>query len=383
MQSPFKIFRKHQRVVLAGLTLMAMIGFGLGDTLMKMVGRTGGSQAAKNVVETNIGSLSQVAMRQLVIHRRMVHRFVAAAYQGSHPDMAKSPFFGQFIGMIVRQFGFGETSQAAVLYSWIHRHEAQKMGIVVSDSQIQDYIERFTERKLSTETFATILEELQISPRELFDIFRDELQADIAQKMKFPAPLPSPEKYWEYYQQLNTRQKIVVAALPVNEFLEQVPEPSDAKIQALFDKKKAEFESAFNGEYKPGFRQPQKVKLQYLLMSYSEVKEKVLAGSPITSEDVDTYYERNKDTDFSLQERDTSSRDDSEPIEPAFAPEKGPKLDDDAEEKDEDASEKSDDKPKKSDDAKKPDEKSPAKTDDSAADKKDEKKDDKCGSDRR
>lgn len=355
MQSPFKIFRKHQKVVLAGLTLMAMIGFGLGDTLMKIGTKGAGSQAGKNVVDTSIGGLSQLEMQTLVFHRREIHRFIGSAYQKSHPDLAKSPFFGQFIQMIVRQFGFGGTSQPELLYSWLHRHEAQKMGIVVSDPQVRDYIDRFTERKLSTEAFKAILDEIHLSPRQLFDLFRDELQADIAQRMKLPAALPSPEKYWEYYQQLNTRQKIVVAALPVKDFTDKVAEPADAQIAALFEKKKADFDAAYDGEYKPGFRQPHKVKLHYLFLSYAEVKEKVLAGPAVTPEEIETYYERNKDTDLSLQERDLSSRDESEPINPDFAPEKGPKLDGDKTEPEDETPDEPGDKPKKPDaDAKKP-----------------------------
>src|SRR5207247_1296208 len=85
MQSPFKIFRKHQKVVLAGLTLMAMIGFGLGDTLIKMV-KTGPSQrAAKIAVETNIGNLTQSQMSMLMYRRTTIHRFIDAAYEASHP----------------------------------------------------------------------------------------------------------------------------------------------------------------------------------------------------------------------------------------------------------------------------------------------------------
>ena len=47
MQSPFKIFRKHQKVVLAGLTSDGHDRVRLGDTLMKMVRQDGGSQASQ------------------------------------------------------------------------------------------------------------------------------------------------------------------------------------------------------------------------------------------------------------------------------------------------------------------------------------------------
>lgn len=334
MQSPFKIFRKHQKVVLAGLTLMAMIGFGLGDVLQKMGGRSGGpQQVTKDVVETNVGGLSQIAMSNLVTHRTIVQRFIAAAFQTSHPEVARNQFLSQYYTRaIVGEFGFGGLTQRDLLYSWLHRYEARRMGIVVSDPQIKDYILRFTENKLSAKKFAAILDQMRLSPRELFDMFREELQGDIAQKMKVPAFLPSPEKYWEYYQQLNTLEKIEVAALPVNDFTDLIPEPTEKQIAGLFDKHKTEFERAFDAEYKPGFRQPRKVRLHYLALSSNAVEDKVLASGPVTEKEIEDYYERNKDKDRRFHEFEALPLDESAPIDPQFAPEKGPALDGDSEE---------------------------------------------------
>jgi len=331
MQSPFKIFRKHQKVVLAGLTLMAMIGFGLGDVLTKM-GRGGGSrQTSKDVVETNVGSLSQIAMSNLIMQRKALHRFIEAAFQASHPEVARNRFLAQYYTRaIVGEFGFGGLTQQELLYSWLHRYEARKMGIVVSDPQIRDYILRFTENKLSTRTFSDILEQMRLSPKELFDLFREELQGDIAQKMKAPAYLPSPEKYWEYYQQLNTREKIEAAAIPVNDFTRNVPDPTEKQVAGLFDKHKSDFERAVDGELIPGFRQPRKVKLHYLTLSANAVEDKVLASGPVTDKEIEEYYERNKDKDRRFHEFEAPPLDETAPIDPEFAPEKGPALDGDA-----------------------------------------------------
>src|SRR6185312_6175372 len=133
-----------------------------------------------------------------------------------------------------------------------------KMGIVVDDKQIDAYFDRITDHKLSTRQFREIIDDMRVGPKQLFDMFREELQADIAQKMKLPAYLPSPEKYWEYYQQLKARQKIEAAALPVRDFADAVPDPTEAQIAALFEKHKDDFEAAFDGEFKPGFRQQRK-----------------------------------------------------------------------------------------------------------------------------
>ena len=338
MQSPFKIFRKHQRVVLAALTLMAMIAFGLGDTLMKW-GRVGGSQpGTKNVVETNIGNLSQAEMQRMVMNRRAVHRFIGVAFQKSHPELEKNQFGQYFVQSMIRRYGFGGTSQIELLYTWLHRHEARKMGIVVSDKQIEDYIDRFTERKLSTRLFKEIVDDMRLGPKELFDIFREELQADIAMRMKAPFGLPSPEKYWEYYQQLNTREEIEVATVPVKDFTDEVADPTEKEIAALFEKGKNDFEQAGDGEFKPGFRQPRKVKLHYLTLSATAIDDKLAALGPVSEKEIDEYYERNKDKDSRLHEVEQPARDEA-PIEPPFAPEKGPTFDSEPGDKPQDKSE--------------------------------------------
>ncbi len=334
MQSPFKIFRKHQKVVLAGLTLMAMIGFGLGDILTKM-GRTGGSrQASKDVVETNVGSLSQIEMSHLVMRRTTLHRFVVSAYFASHPEMRSLAQYKDFTQSIVYQWAFGGASRPELLESWLFRHEARQMGIVVTDPQIRDYIQGFTDNKLSTRTFSNILEQMRLSPKELFDMFREEMQGDIAQKMKVPAFLPSPEKYWEYYQQLNTREKIEAAAIPVNDFIAKVPEPAQKQVADLFEKHKSDFERALDGEFIPGFRQPRKVKLHYLILSANAVEDKVLASGPVTDKEIEEYYERNKDKDRRFHEFEAPPLDETAPIDPEFAPEKGAALDGDSDDRD-------------------------------------------------
>ncbi len=362
MQSPFKVFRKHQKIVLAGLTLMAMIGFGLGDVLTKM-GRSGrSSQASKDVVETNIGNLSQMEMSQLVAQRALVHRFIVLAYIASHPELSFMARQERFALGIIAQYGFGGDSRPDLLDAWLYRYEARRMGIAVSDEQIRNYIKSFTEAKfmpnspanrLSTEKFSSILEQLRLSPKELFDMLREELQGDIARNLKMPAYLPSPEKYWEYYQQLNTRQKIEVAALPVQDFTAVVSDPADKQVAALFEKHKFEKERAFAGTFTPGFRQPDKVKLHSLALSRNAVDDQVAASGPVTDKEIEEYYDRNKDIDRRFFEFEASPPDDTTPIDPPFAPETGPVLDGDSKKSSKEAPKK-EDEPSGTDDAAKP-----------------------------
>jgi hypothetical protein len=365
MQSPFKIFRKHQKGVMVVMVFTALILFGIGDIFIRMQRSGGSAQSSKPVVETTAGNLTQAAMNNLMMQRRVVHRFIGAAYQKSHPEEATRPYFGLQLQYIVGHFGFGGVSPGEMLYTWLYRQEARKMGIVVDDKQIEAYIDRFTNHKLSTRMFREIVDEMpmRIGAKQLFDMFREELQADIAQKMKLPAYLPSPAKYWEYYQRINTRERIEVASLPVRDFVEGVADPTDAQIAALFEKHKDEFESAIDSEFKPGFRQPRKVRLHYLALTSGAIDDKLHASGPVTDKEIEDYYERYKDTDKDLHELETAPIDESAPLDPDFVPEKGPALEPDSDEKPDETSKSdcgaaaSDDdaKPQTKDDTDKPD----------------------------
>jgi hypothetical protein len=332
MQSPFKIFRKHQKLLLAAATLMAMIAFTLGDIVRQMSGGRGGQREAKVIFETNIGNLNEVTIFNLSSQRKILHRFIARAYERSHPELEKPPyamFAGELVRRTVGAYGFGGLSEFDMLDKWLNLHEARKLGIAVAEHQIQDYIDRITDQKLSEKAFREIVVgELQISPKELYELFRTELEVQTARFLKLPRPLPSPEKYWEYFLQLNTRQKIAVAAVPVDSFTDKTGEPTDAQVAKLFQDHQYDVESAFNAEFRPGFRQPQKVKLQYLEITQADAEERVRAASPVTDQEIEEYYEANKATKVWMQEppplpTDETSPDDKTPIDPDITPEEG------------------------------------------------------------
>ncbi|HLJ10931.1 MAG TPA: hypothetical protein VKU82_07065 [Planctomycetaceae bacterium] len=304
------------------MVFAALLLFGIGDTLMKLGRDRSEPRGTKTVVETNAGNLTEVAIRQMQGRRSMIHRFIAMAYQAVSEK--PNPYAMQ---NVVGVYGFGGVTPREVVFAWLQGQEARKLGIKVTDKQIDEYIDKFTGRKLSSKKFREIIDDLHIGGNELFDMFRNELQAQIAIQLKAPQIVASPERYWEYYQQLNTREKIEVAALPVSDFTDKVPEPSESQVAELFEKHKADIPKSSDAEYKPGFRQPRKVKIQYLALSRARFEEQLLAQSPITDEDIEEYYERNKALDPSLQEPPAAPIDDSTPIEPEFAPEKGPSLD--------------------------------------------------------
>jgi hypothetical protein len=389
MASPFKLFRKHQKIFLAALTLMAMLAFGLGDVIMRMTG-TGAAPTGDVVVETIAGSLTQSDIMNLRRQRSVVNRFIFNALMETNPDLARNaqllsqnPQFAQFLPSIAQQVQqaqayFGGYSAQDLLFNYLHRQEAKKLGIVISDAQIGSQLDQITNGKLTTEQFKSIVRAEKINPKELYEILREELAAVTAFRMAVPFTPQTPEQIWKLYQRLNTREKIEVAPLPVKDFVAQVADPSEQEIAAYFEQHKNKFEMAGGGEHRPGFRQPQKVRLQYLQLTYEAAEQFALRAKPITDEEVVAYYEKNKATDQSMQIREIPSFKDADPIMPEFAPEPGtdptgPKLipDERPEEK----------QPEEKKPADAPATEKPEKEDTEKPEKKDPKPDDPCAAD--
>ncbi|RPI80784.1 MAG: hypothetical protein EHM42_11645, partial [Planctomycetaceae bacterium] len=246
--------------MLAFLTLMAMVGFTAGDVVVRMAG-FGRGPSRDIMVESSAGKLSTSDVANLQRRRYLANMFVGrAAVAAAAPDAAN--------------FRFGSESQPDVLFAWLLRQEADRLGIVIDNRRIDEFLDRQFARKLTTRKFNDVVDELNVKPAEIYDVLRDELKSLDAVRLSRPAVPASPEQIWRYYQQIHTRQKIEVAAVPVSAFTSAVGDPTEAQIAALFEKHKNSFDPvddpnrSLGGEFRPGFRQPRRVQLQYVKLSY-------------------------------------------------------------------------------------------------------------------
>ena len=319
MESPFEFFRKHQKQALVFLFLTAMLAFTVGDPLMKLFSyaRGGGSTGEESLIESNAGKLTRTEVEQLMQRRGLVNRFleVAAREAGVPPNQAPQ---------------FGRPTQSEVVQGWLMRKEADRMGISVDDEDVGRFLDKTFRNKLTTSSFREVCKELRIAPAQVFRALKEELQAiETAQLIRPAVPTP-PEELWRIYQKVHTRQKIEAAAIPVAAFVDQVGEPSEQEVAALFAKHKSEFDPRDNpgislgGKYTPGFRQPRKVQLQYLALKYEDVEKQVAAEQVVTDEEIQKYYDDKKILDSALQEPPVvpQAPSDSETDRPQLTPEK-------------------------------------------------------------
>jgi hypothetical protein len=374
--SPFAIFRKHQKALMVALTLMAMFAFVFLDAIQRNA-RSGTSVSAETAVQTSAGNLSNSELSNLVTRRRAANQFVERVFVTTHPELARVG--GMFVQQQLQRlmFGFGrQPLEQDVLLGHLLRLEAQQHGIVVSDQQIESYLDRISENKLTSNQFKQIVGTQRLTSKQVYDFLRDELQARMALQMEMPFnPLP-PERYWRYFKQLNVKQQLEVAAIPIRQkadsdgktppaFIDKVPDPGDAELEKFFEQHKSTFEQ-LNDDGKglqPGFRQPRRVRLNYISLDYKSFEESVAKSDPVTDAQIAEHYEKNKDARYRVSTLPAidEKKDETKPLDPEFTPEKNGKdkpADGEAKKSDEkkpDDEKKADEK--KSEDAKPPEDK--------------------------
>ncbi len=122
--------------------------------------------------------------------------------------------------------------EAQAIQTVVLASAAEKHGIVVTDQVINDYLKAITRNMVSPAEFEKIVGDMRseaghMSQGYLFDALRREM---LASRYSFmfrigQANVP-PGPRWECFQQLNRRATAELAAVPVQRFVQDVPEPS-------------------------------------------------------------------------------------------------------------------------------------------------------------
>ncbi|MFK7817972.1 MAG: hypothetical protein AB8G99_04595, partial [Planctomycetaceae bacterium] len=327
MASPFSIFRKHQKSLMVVLVIGSMIAFtgeslftadgpagtllglllGLGLALVAgfqfgrpmeyaiggaIIGAGLGYAAPKFIgppgIQSELGVFDEQRMSDLIAKRTAANSFVGELRRRAVGfDIGGPPF------TLVDQNIQLDTIMGEVL-----RAEADEMGIYIDDDAVNEFINKETMERLKPDDFVEVrnrvtINNMPVSEKDLYNLLRDEIKAKLALQALAPfgdRDAVTPDKYWDLYQRMNTRQQLVFAPVPVDSFLDTVGEPSDTELQTMFDEYRDKFPNLEPGS--PGFYQPARMKLAYVEADYATVAATV--AEP-TDAEVKQYYEDNKE----------------------------------------------------------------------------------------
>lgn len=326
MASPFDVFRKNQKVMMALLVGVSMITFIVADSinatnfpiflgalfgalgLWLLSGKGGGEGWAiaaagavlgavvgwygpnllgdNTAVQTTEGNLSQQDVQRILQRQEQANQFLgmaAATIRERLPEAEQ---------MQLRQpelFGFGElrspaARRDAAALMFLFQKEADELGITISDSAVTQYLNDAFDGKLIENDLRQVRRDMRVGTGELVDILREQIRAREAFLLLVPRSAPTPEELWAEYKKLETKAEVTAVAVPGEAFVGEVPNPSDLELAAYFDQYKS-IEAPAEGE--PGFLLPRQFQLAYVAIDMAEMRKSV---PPPTDEEVLAYY---------------------------------------------------------------------------------------------
>lgn len=283
MANPFRAFRKYQKVSLVVLTLLAMVSFVVLPIVMDMMGNAP-SRDPVVVSTTRYGSIHESQLRMLRNDREILRGFFQHLAQSAAESGGDPRALAQLARMI------GPSGEEDVVRTWLLAKRAEELGIMVSDSEINQFLGQVTtSQNISREAVQKIMQYRHISEDDLFRVLRHELLAFRIQQL-FGVSLHGvpPAQRWDYYQRLNEKAKIEVASLAVASLIDKVADPDEATLRAFFEQHKKQLYNPASPE--PGFRVPQKIALDYFKANVDAIQ--------VSDAEIQKYYEENKDKEF-------------------------------------------------------------------------------------
>jgi len=341
MASSFHIFRKHEKVLIAIAACVAMFVFVLADPLMSWLRRsTNGGQGSPSatVVTWDGGSLTGRELESLHQRRYFISNFLRELYmegaraiesEGGTPTDPTVPSF-----VLSQERSDPREIMRSTVTTRIIAELAADEGMSVSDEMINHYLREFGLRKVSDVEIGQILKktspaDVGHSEKQLFAGIRELLLQNYYMS-SYGSVIQNimPEQRWDDWQQINRRIALEAAVVPTDKFLAEVPEPTEADLLQLYDQFKDQIgnrQEMLAGVQltspDPGFREPRRVRLQFLLADVNQWTEKLLDS--ITDQEISDYYERNKRTQFVKVDlfSDESTPEENEPAEESEAEE--------------------------------------------------------------
>ena len=282
MASPFKVFRKHQKAMLAVLTIVAMFSF----VFLGVISELLGTRAPQNPVVVKTSQYGNLKASDLGT-MRSEHLKVLSILAKIHAESVglKDP---QFSYKQMESL-FGTASDEDLVNAWIKEQRAEEIGMVISNNTINEFLQTVSAGKLASNDIALIIKQEGLTQNQFFDALRMELKAfELTQLFSVGLQGVTPAQRWDYFCQL--RKEATIEAIPVEaeQFLAQIKDPSEAEIKTLFEKYKDKLPRPDSPE--PGFRVPHKIDVQYFKADVAKFSD----PSTITDEEIQNTYEKNR-----------------------------------------------------------------------------------------
>ena len=291
MASPFHVFRKHQKILIAVLGLLAMIAFCILGVVQQSMNsaRKGKSENPVVVTTEKYGDLRKTELKRMQENRRyLLNVLQGAIHKAADKDRMFEDYFSR---LVVAYFELNDFSEEATVNHWLVVQRARELNMVVSDATISKFLRDITDNRLSNDQFAQLYREFRVPEEFVFNALQEELLAANLVSM-FRAGLnrsATPAERWDYYQRLKRRIDLEVVPIDVAGFVDDKSDPGDAELKKFFEKYKDRTARADLPD--PGFRETPAVAIEYIKADI----DKFADPAAVTDEEIKAYYTENRE----------------------------------------------------------------------------------------
>ena len=304
MASPFAAFRKYQAILLAVFGVIIILLFTVGDQLMKMTQehavvdpvavKFSGGKLTENELQKMIYSRSAAASLLARIRSVAMDSRLPASLRGRMPLDPR--------GLIITNESL---SAEATVRSMLLARKAAEMGMQVSKEEVQEYLRGQVGFEMVTlPQIREIIEGPKNAPTHrsvdsMLEPIRQELLArqffDFLARGLMAMP---PAEQFSNFSKVYQKARADVIAIPVDDFLDKVGEPSDQELAGYFDRFKDTLPhtdpvgASQLASASPGFKLPHRAKVQYLKANFDVYVDR--ARPQVTDEEIAKFYEENK-----------------------------------------------------------------------------------------
>ena len=196
MASPFKVFRRNQKMAIAVLGVMTMLAFVLLPGIMQNMGSKGGGSVQDPVVvkTAKFGDLHASDLKYLHLQRLHVLGVLGelkaeGAKEEINALVAAGKLTPQMAFNALNYYAnpatcrkdfervFGPAEKESEVDTWLLAKQAKQMGIVVSDDFINNFLKSITKERVERKVFEAAFKHAGISDLQFFEMMCEELLA--------------------------------------------------------------------------------------------------------------------------------------------------------------------------------------------------------------
>jgi hypothetical protein len=285
MSSPFAIFRKNQRVLMAGVVFVSVIAFVVAPAIQSVTGNGRSRNGGPNPVLASWsgGSIRQNELEQEWEQVRYGNQFLRklasdVIQKGGMPNV---PEFNPDLSLV--GITSDQDSRERIIERKLLVAEANRMGIHFDDESVKKFLERFVDQKMSGDEINKVLADTTNRKMNFFDfsrLMREELAKNEVLRLAGTGvrfedrknsrtlnrpPLTTPSKNWQDFLKFNRAAKIQAFPVFAVDFESQVKgKPTEKEVQELYAAGKNEIRSRRTMASQPAFMRPKTANFEYI-----------------------------------------------------------------------------------------------------------------------